>query len=98
MEKVYWTTKAGQKIDIDQMEKSHLINVLKMIVRKKNRFVGNMSFKTNGDMSNEFNNTDYNEDSIYMGYKFYDDRFDFDLSANVLGVQFFNIVYGTSEA
>lgn len=35
--------------------------------------------------------------SSYSGYKFYDDRFDFDLSANVLGVQFFNIVYGTSE-
>ena len=30
---VYWTTKTGNKIDIDQMDIQHLRNTLKMIVR-----------------------------------------------------------------
>lgn len=29
----YWTTRSGEKIDIDKMSVSHLRNVLKMIVR-----------------------------------------------------------------
>ena len=32
-EKVYWTMKNGQKIDIDEMDINHLRNTLKMIVR-----------------------------------------------------------------
>ena len=32
-DKVYWTTKAGDKIDIDTMDLNHLRNALKMIVR-----------------------------------------------------------------
>ena len=31
--KVFWTTKAGDKIDIDKMDVEHLRNALKMIVR-----------------------------------------------------------------
>ncbi len=31
--KVFWTTKSGVKIDIDEMEIDHLRNALKMIVR-----------------------------------------------------------------
>ncbi len=34
MDKVYWTTKNGNKIDIDKMDVDHLRNCLKMIVRK----------------------------------------------------------------
>ena len=33
MNKVYWTTQAGGKVDIDEMSISHLRNTLKMIVR-----------------------------------------------------------------
>lgn len=33
--KIYWTTKNGNKIDIDDMTESHLRNVLKMIMRNK---------------------------------------------------------------
>ena len=33
MEKLYWTTKTGVKVDIDEMDINHLRNVLKMIVR-----------------------------------------------------------------
>lgn len=32
---VYWTTKSGEKVDIDQMDIQHLRNTLKMIVRNK---------------------------------------------------------------
>jgi len=32
--KVYWTTKNGEKIDVDKMTESHLRNTLKMILRK----------------------------------------------------------------
>ena len=31
--KVFWSTKAGDKIDIDKMDVEHLRNTLKMIVR-----------------------------------------------------------------
>ncbi len=31
---VYWTTKEGEKIDVDKMDIDHLRNVLKMIIRK----------------------------------------------------------------
>lgn len=37
MEKVYWTTKSGQKIDIDEMSVDHLRNTLKMIVRQSTK-------------------------------------------------------------
>ena len=37
MEKIYWTTKSGQKIDIDTMNIDHLRNTLKMIVRQNNK-------------------------------------------------------------
>jgi hypothetical protein len=33
MEKVYWTTATGQKIDVDDMSEAHVKNILKMILR-----------------------------------------------------------------
>lgn len=36
-EKVYWTMKNGQKIDVDAMDINHLRNTLKMIIRNKQR-------------------------------------------------------------
>ena len=35
MEKVYWTMKNGQKIDVDTMDIQHLRNTLKMVIRAK---------------------------------------------------------------
>lgn len=37
MEKVFWATKNGSKIDIDNMTIEHLRNVLKMIVKNKSK-------------------------------------------------------------
>ena len=33
MDKVYWTTRTGDKVDIDTMSLNHLRHTLKMIVR-----------------------------------------------------------------
>lgn len=33
--KVYWETKSGKKVDIDEMTIEHLRNTLKMIVRNR---------------------------------------------------------------
>ena len=34
MSKIYWTTKDGSKIDVNEMSIEHLRNTLKMIIRK----------------------------------------------------------------
>ena len=34
MTTVYWTTKDGRKLDIDEMDEQHVRNCLKMLVRK----------------------------------------------------------------
>jgi len=34
--KLYWTMKCGNKIDVDQMTESHLRNTLKLIIRRNN--------------------------------------------------------------
>ena len=52
--KVYWTMKNGQQIDIDDMDINHLRNTLKMIIRN-NKKVVKPKFTLNGDMANVFN-------------------------------------------
>lgn len=34
MTTVYWTTKDGRKLDIDEMDEQHVRNCLKMLVRR----------------------------------------------------------------
>jgi hypothetical protein len=36
-EVIYWTTKDGRKIDIDEMDINHLRNILKMIMRNRKK-------------------------------------------------------------
>lgn len=52
--KTYWTTRDGRMVDVDEMSEQHLRNTLKMIIRKNKRMY-NREFKLNGDMANEFN-------------------------------------------
>lgn len=42
MNKVYWTTKTGEKIDIDEMDINHLRNALKLIVRNREAYLKKM--------------------------------------------------------
>lgn len=59
MRKYYWTTKTGQKIDVDLMDENHLRNTLKMILRNienaeaKEREIRKTRFKLNGDIAQD---------------------------------------------
>jgi len=52
---VYWKTKDGKLVSIDDMDTNHLKNVLKMIVNNRNKHKKRTEFKLNGDMANVFN-------------------------------------------
>jgi hypothetical protein len=52
MGKVYWTTKDGSQIDVDEMSISHLRNVLKMIIKNNQKIP--VSCPHNTDMAATF--------------------------------------------
>ena len=56
MEKVYWTMKNGQKIDVDQMDIQHLRNTLKMLIRAKRAQSTPIKpkFEVHGEMAQNF--------------------------------------------
>jgi hypothetical protein len=54
MNNIYWTTKNGHKILVDDMDIDHLRNTLKMIIRNQAKSVKvqpKNSFELNGDMA-----------------------------------------------
>lgn len=59
MRKYYWTTKSGQKIDVDLMGENHLRNTLKMIIRNiekaeaKERESKKTRFELRGDIAQD---------------------------------------------
>lgn len=64
----YWTTKTGEKINVDDMDLNHLRNALKMILRNIENQPKRINFKLNGDIANDFN--DKMEE-----YEYYDEQF-----------------------
>lgn len=71
---VFWKMRNGGLISVDDMDINHLRNVLKMIVRNREKALQQLKskpkveFKLNGDMANEFHESHmFDED---------DDRFD----------------------
>jgi hypothetical protein len=62
----YWTTRAGEKINVDDMDLNHLRNALKMIIRNVENKPKRINFTLNGDIANDFN--DQMEE-----YEYYDD-------------------------
>jgi hypothetical protein len=60
----YWIMQNGEKINVDDMTESHLRNVLKLILRNTEK----RKFKLNGDMANEFNESNLSDEN--------DNRFD----------------------
>jgi hypothetical protein len=72
--KVYWTMKNGQKIDVDTMDINHLRNTLKMIIRNQVRVKVSApvkpKFQIQGEMANNFLEQMLEED-------YYDPRDDF---------------------
>lgn len=63
--KVYWTTKDGNKIDIDQMSENHLRNALKMIVRNASKLSVKEEFQLAGDLAQDFNETYYEDENSF---------------------------------
>lgn len=51
METIYWTTKNGTKINIDEMSIDHLKNALKMIVRQNKAVQEKCPHNANGVMA-----------------------------------------------
>ena len=67
----YWKMRNGELISIDNMDINHLRNTLKMIVNNSNKHRKQVTFKLNGDMANEFNNSHLaNEDDDKFDYEF----------------------------
>lgn len=57
---LYWKTKDGRKINVDDMDDQHIRNAFKMILRKlksKEKEIKVKAFKVelNGDMAQQFN-------------------------------------------
>lgn len=55
-DKVFWTMKNGQQIDVDQMDINHLRNTLKMILRNRQKAIVKRTakFTLNGDIAQDF--------------------------------------------
>lgn len=57
MEKVYWTMRNGQQIDVDQMDINHLRRTLKMIINNQIKLQETKhvtkEFKFNGEIAQE---------------------------------------------
>jgi hypothetical protein len=64
----YWTTKSGEKINVDDMDLNHLRNALKMILRNVENQPKRINFTLNGDMANYFNEQ-------IQEFEYYDEQF-----------------------
>ena len=62
---VYWKMRNNRLISVDDMDINHLRNVLKMILRNREKASQQserkIEFKLNGDMTQEFNNSHYSD-------------------------------------
>ena len=74
-DKVYWKMKNGEVISVDEMDITHLRNTLKMIIRKVNERKQSKSFKLNGDMAEEFNNSYIEDEYAADDYYFRSEHF-----------------------
>ena len=74
---VYWKMRNGRLISVDDMDINHLRNVLKMIIRNREKAIQakpKVEFKLNGDMAEFFNEeqnnsfqNDYYESPLEVG-------------------------------
>ena len=61
---VYWKMRNGKLISVDDMDINHLRNVLKMIIRNREKALQSehkIELKLNGDMAQEFNDSHYSD-------------------------------------
>ena len=60
METLYWKTKDGRVMNVDDMSDTHVRNAFKMLLRNINRLSKrkpSTEFSLKGDMAQEFNNS-----------------------------------------
>jgi hypothetical protein len=62
MNNIYWTMKNGQKINVDDMDITHLRNTLKMIIRNSQKRVVTPKFQLNGDIATMMVDDAYDEE------------------------------------
>jgi len=67
--KVYWTTKDGTKLDVDDMSPEHIKNAFKMLLRnieakKEDKKARPYIIELNGDMAQQFNDA---QDDYFFG-------------------------------
>lgn len=69
---VFWKMRDGRLISVNDMDINHLRNVLKMIIRNREKALqqlkSKVEFKLNGDMANEFHESHMSDED--------DDKFD----------------------
>jgi hypothetical protein len=74
MEKVFWTMRNGEKIDIDKMDINHLRNSLKLVVRaienQKKEIIRKRKIELNGDIAMQFQEQMIQEE--YQDDEFFD--------------------------
>lgn len=75
--KVYWKTKTGQQIDIDQMDIYHLRNIVKMYVKKVEAYKAKLNEKNKFEIHGEIAQSmidnaedhEYNQDVSDQNYE-----------------------------
>lgn len=71
MNKYYWTTIDGRKLDVDDLDVTHLRNILKMIIRNNSKpNLKTPKFEVHGEIARQFL-----EDQIEAQYS--DETFDY---------------------
>ena len=75
---VYWKMRNGRLISVDDMDINHLRNVLKIILRNREKVAQvkpKVKFKLNGDIAQEFNDSQYSDidDIQWSNGEFYKD-------------------------
>lgn len=77
--KIYWTTKDGRVLDVDDMSDTHIRNAFKMILKNLSKNLSKSvqvakptvdNFQLNGDIAQEFNDSFANEDELWEDVNF----------------------------
>jgi hypothetical protein len=63
MSNLYWTTKTGVVINVDDMDDNHVRNAFKMLLRKTQSTIKPQPFELNGDMAQFFNDSYFEDEN-----------------------------------
>ena len=72
MNNIYWTTRSGAVINVDDMTDQHVRNAFKMLLRNRLAPSKSEPFQLNGDIAQSFNDSQDSEDDGYYMMNDYD--------------------------